>query len=450
MGNIPAVQGHPLFGSLREFRSDRAALQLRIAKEHDDIAMFRLGFFKALMMQSPALAHEVLATKSDCFVKTLGLTVFLRPMLGNGLLTSEHAYHARQRKLLAPAFAHRRVSSYAATMAERAARVTVPEGKTFDAAEMLMRLTLEIVGKTLFDVEIASEAEAFGESVTIAMETLMAQLGSLLPLPPAVPTPRNLRTRRAASKLDDIVYRIIGERRREGVDHGDLLGMLLATKDEDGVGLDDKQVRDEAMTFFLAGHETTANALAWTLYLLALNPQARTKMEAELDALGHDPSYDDLAKLPYTLAVLKESMRIFPPVYLLGRRCEKSTTIGGHFVKKNSILMINILGIHRREDLFPDPEVFRPERFLGDMEKQLPRSAYMPFGGGPRVCIGNHFALMEGHVLLATLLRRYRFDLASPHTPVQMEPLVTLRPRGGLMMKAVHRPASAIFSHASS
>lgn len=443
------VAGDPLIGSLREFRRDRTALQLKIAREHGDLARVRLGVFTPVMVQSPALAHEVLATKNDSFVKTLGLTVFLKPMLGEGLLTSEHGYHDRQRKLLAPAFAFRRVSSYAATMAERAARLKVPSGE-FDAAEMLMRLTLEIVGKTLFDVEVAGNADTFGEAVTVAMESFMAQITSLVPIPPQIPTPTNLRTRRAAKSLNDIVYRIIRDRRREGRDHGDMLGMLLETKDEAGVGLDDRQVRDEAMTFFLAGHETTANALAWTLYLLAKNPNARAKLEAEVDALGSDPSYEDLAKLPYTLAVLKESMRIYPPVYLIARRVFRDTTVGGHAMKKNQMAMVNVLGIHRRPDLYPDPLEFRPERFLDDAEKKLPRCGYMPFGAGPRICIGNHFAMMEGHVLLATMLRRHRFELADPRLEARMEPLVTLRPRGGLRMKAVQRPASAIFSQASS
>lgn len=200
----------------------------------------------------------------------------------------------------------------------------------------------------------------------------------------------------------------------------------------------DTQIRDEAMTLFLAGHETTANAMAWTLYLLAKNPAARERVEAEVDALGGPPAYDDLARLPFTLAALKESLRLFPPAYIIGRRATEALTIGDYAIRRSEIVFVNILGIHHRADLYPEPERFDPERFLGDAERELPRGAYIPFGAGPRVCIGNHFALMEGHVLLATLARRLRFELA-PDARIEMDPLITLRPRGGLPMRAVAR-----------
>jgi cytochrome P450 len=357
-------------------------------------------------------------------------------------LTSEGAVHTRQRKLLAPAFAHKRIASYAETMAERAARFAagVDDGAEIDAAEAMMKLTLEIVGKTLFDAELGSDASAVGEALTTIMRTTLIQLGSLVPMPPFVPSPTNLRNRRAVARLDKIVYRIIRERRAREVDRGDLLSMLLATRDEEGSAMTDKQVRDETMTLFLAGHETTANAMAWTLMLLAQNPDARAKVEAEVDALGRAPTYDDLKQLPYALAALKEAMRLYPPAYIVARRAIEPVTIGGHHVKKNTLVFVNILGIHHRPDVWPEPEVFRPERFLGDREKQLPRCAYVPFGAGPRICIGNHFALMEGHILLATILRRLRLDLVTS-APVESEPLVTLRPKGGLPMRATVRIA---------
>lgn len=449
MANTVTVPGHPILGNLREFRADRAEMQLRLAREYPEAARLRFGVVRALLIQSPALAYEVLATKNASFTKTPGLTTFLKPMLGTGLLTSEGEYHGTQRKLIAPAFAYRRVAAYASTMAERAEKVEIREGKTVDVADELMRLTLKIVGKTLFNVEVAEEADTFGSAVTIAMENVMTQLTSLVPLPPIVPTPRNLRTRRAAKSLDAIVYRIIADRRRHRGDRGDLLSVLLDARDEQGVGMTDREVRDEAMTLFLAGHETTANALAWALYLLAKNLDKRAKLEAEVDSLGHAPAYEELEKLPYTLAVLKESMRLYPPAYLIARRAIEPVTIGETHVKKNTIVMVNVLGIQRRADLFPEPESFAPERFLGDFEKQLPRCAYFPFGAGPRVCIGTHFALMEGHVLLAALLRRFRFDLVDPKAKIEMDSLVTLRPRGGVMMRTTQRPASARRSQAA-
>ncbi len=205
------------------------------------------------------------------------------------------------------------------------------------------------------------------------MECALAQLSSIVPVPPFVPTPTNLRNRRAVAQLDAILYRIIRERRAAGDDRGDLLSMLLATQDEDGGSMTDRQTRDEAMTLFLAGHETTANALSWALYLLAKNPEARARVEAEVDALGRVPSYDDLKLLPWTLAVLKETLRLYPPAYILARRVTEDVVIGRHLIKKHTIVLVNVLGIHRRTDLFPRPESFEPERFIDEAEKAFPR-----------------------------------------------------------------------------
>lgn len=433
---MPRIPGHPIVGHLRAFNRDRINMLLRVGREQPEIAAMRFGFVPSVMVTSPAIAHEMLATKQHAFVKSPGLAIFMRPLLGKGLLASERDFHTKQRKLLAPVFAHKRIASYATTMAERAARYasSLQDGKVIDAADDMMRLTLEIVGKTLFDTELSGSADEVGDALTIAMETSMAQLSSLVPLPPSVPTPTNLRNRKAVARLDAILYRIIQDRRAQGGDRGDLLSMLLATKDEAGAGMDDKQVRDEAMTLFLAGHETTANAMAWTLYLLAQHPDVRARLEEEVDALGRAPTYEDLKQLPYTLAVLKEAMRLYPPAYILSRRATEEVELGGHRLRKHTIVILNVLGIHRRADTFPDPERFDPTRFLNDAERSFPRCAYMPFGAGPRICIGNHFALMEGHVLLATIARRVRLDLVGPPN-VQMEPLVTLRPKGGIPMR---------------
>lgn len=442
---IPRVLGgHPVLGHLSSFRNDRAGIQLRIASEQPEIAKLRVGFIPTVMIGAPSLANEVLATKHASFVKSPGLAVFLRPLLGNGLLTSERELHTKQRRFLAPAFAHRRIAAYASTMADRAARFagSIADGSELDVSEAMMGLTLEIVGKTLFDAEVGADATEVGDAVTVAMECAVSQLSSLVPIPPFVPTRMNRKSRRAVAQLDAILYRIIRERRAQGGDRGDLLSMLLETKDEQGGTMSDQQLRDESMTLFLAGHETTANALSWTFYLLAKHPAARARVEAEVDALGHVPSYDELKQLPFTLAVFKEALRLYPPAYIIARRAVEDVVIGRHQIKKHTIVIVNVLGMHRRPELFPDPEAFDPSRFLGDAEKQLPRCAYMPFGAGPRVCIGNHFALMEGQVLLASLSKRLRFDLVS-NVPVAMEPLITLRPRGGVPMRATVREASA-------
>ncbi len=438
---VPRLAGHPLFGHLSSFQKDRVGMLLRVGETHPDIVELPMGIVRRLVIvTSPALANEVLVTKQSAFVKAPGLAIFFRPVLGDGLLTSEHGVHERQRRLLAPAFAPKRIAAYAGTMAERAQRFVsrLSDAQTVDISDAMMRLTFEIVGKTLFDAEVVGDADAVGDALTTAMEVAMGQLGSMVPVPPMIPTPKNLRYRRAVARLDEVIYRIVRERRAEQRDRGDVLSILTGARDEDGTTMTDRQVRDEAMTLFLAGHETTANALAWTFYLLARNPAVRARMEAELDELGRAPGYDDLKKLPYTLAVFKESMRLFPPAYVLGRRPLEDVVIGDHAVKRSSIVLVNIIGLHRRADIWRDASTFEPARFLGEKEKQLPRGAYMPFGAGPRVCIGNHFALMEGHILLATIARRVRFELTSAKD-AELEPLVTLRPRGGIATRVVVR-----------
>jgi cytochrome P450 len=453
MSNVASVQsqrvkpitrdrGAPLFGYLDDFKHDRIGLMLRIAKEHPEIVDMPMGVIRHVVtVTSPALANEILVTKQLSFVKSPGLGLFLKPVLGNGLLSSETPLHERQRKLLAPAFAHKRVASYASTMAAQTQTFLerIGDGEELDIADAMMRLTFGIVGKALFDTEVTGEdATNVGDAVSIAMEVAMEQLSSFIPIPPMIPTPMNLRYRAAVKRLDKVIFRVIDEHRKSGHDRGDVLSMLLEAKDEQGNAMSDQQIRDEAMGLFLAGHETTANALSWTFYLLAKHPEVREKMEREIDALGRAPDYDDLKALPYTLAVFKEAMRLYPPAYVLGRRPVHDVMIGDHRVSSTSIVMVNTIGIHHRADLWPDPYRFDPERFMGDREKQLPRCAYLPFGAGARVCIGNHFALMEGHVLLATIARRFRFALTSDQ-PVELEPLVTLRPKGGISMRASAR-----------
>jgi cytochrome P450 len=439
----PSAGGVPLLGHLLEFRRDRFELAQVIGRERTDLVSMRMGFFTILMASSGRVAHEVLVEKADDFVKSRGLSVFARPLLGDGLLTSEHAAHKRQRRMLAPVFAHKRIAAYGDVMvqktlaaAERIAlsRSRAGEGLSMDLAEEMMRLTLEIVGKALFDAELAGEASAVGEALTVAMRQMMDAMVRLVPTPPKVPTPGNLRLARAVRQLDDVVYGIIRERRSSGVDRGDMLGMLLATRDaDDGSGLEDREVRDQAMTILLAGHETTANALAWTFDLLGRHSDVREKVEREVDAVlqGRAATLADLPNLPYSLSVIKESMRLYPPAYMIGRRALREVTIGGARVEKGQVVIINVIGIHRRGDVFADPDRFDPERFTPEREKALPPNAYIPFGAGPRVCIGNHFALMEAHLVLATMCQGLRFNLVSS-VPRETDPLVTLRPKGGV------------------
>jgi cytochrome P450 len=444
---IPTIRGLPLVGSLFDFRDRRLELQRRLSRECGDIGMYHMGPVPVVALSAPELIQSALVENADAFVKSRGLGKFGRPIFGEGLLTSEGAFHKRQRKLLAPAFSHRRIASYAQTMAEYAEQGQWEwhDGEALDAAEEMMKITLAIVGRTLFDADVSGEAHAVGEALTDAMEYMVDSVSSLVTFPYRWPTPHNRKMHRAVARLDELVYRIIRERRAEGVDKGDVLSMLLLARDEeDGQGMDDRQVRDEAMTLILAGHETTANALAWAWHLLTLHPSIYDRVQGELDGAlaGRTPRMEDLPNLPYTLQVVKESMRLFPPAYVMGRKAIRDVEIGPYLFKRGSIVLINIFGMHHSPTYFRDPERFDPDRFELAAEKALPKGAYMPFGGGPRVCIGNHFALMEAQLILATIAQRTRFELIG-EPDIEAEPLVTLRPKGGVHVRVRRRTSPA-------
>jgi cytochrome P450 len=444
---VPHLDDNPIFGSLLRYREDRFGF-LKSLADRGEIVRARMGAFPLYIVTSAEIAHEALVEKDADFVKGVGLSLFARPLLGNGLLSSEGDFHRRQRKLMAPAFVQKRIAAYATEISVRteAAQRDWADGARLDVAEAMMHLTLEIVGKTLFDAEFGSDAAEIGEALTKAMEHIIGSLGSLVPIPPTWPTPRNRRNDATIARLDQIVYRVIREHREDRRDRGDFLSMLLLAQDEDdGSVMTDKQVRDEAMTIVLAGHETTANALAWTFYLLAQHPAARARLEHEVDAVlgGRSPTLADLPKLPYALQVFKEAMRLYPPAYVFARRPVRDVTLGGYAVAKGQMVVFNVAGMHRMARHYPEPNRFDPERFTPAAEKALPRQAYMPFGAGSRVCIGNHFALMEGQLVLAALAQRLRFDPLPGARSVDTESLVTVRPRGGLPMRVHRRAASA-------
>jgi cytochrome P450 len=440
---IPRLSTSGLLGSLPAFRKSRLDFQLLAMREHADIARTHFGPFEVLLIGAPELVHALLVTQADDFVKSYGLSLFARPILGDGLLTSEHALHRRQRRLLAPAFAKRQISDYAALMGERATQSLermLTAGKLDIGAES-MRVTLEIVGKTLFDTELADAASEVGKAVTDAMECVVGSMADAVPLPPFIPSPRNLKLARVKRRLDALVYALIRARRERASGSTDLLSMLLLARDDDGSGMSDRQIRDEVMTALLAGHETTANALTWTLILLARNPELRAEVESELDRVlqGAPPELSHLPSLPLTLATFKEALRLYPPVYLLGRRALRATDLCGYPVRKNQVVLVATYGMHRRADLYPDPERFDPRRFLPEHEERLPRQAFLPFGAGARTCIGNHFALLEGQLVLARWLARARFELSPSDQNIGLEPLITLRPKGPVWMRVTAR-----------
>jgi cytochrome P450 len=430
VSSVPHVPGLPLLGNLLAFRRDRLALQDTAARV-GPIARLMLGHIPVYVVTDADLAHEVLAEQSGAFKKSAGLQ-FLRPMLGDGLLLAEGDDHKRHRKLLAPAFAPKRLEKYGEVMVDETIKQLASwrHGQRRDLSHEMMEVTLAIAGRTMFGADVRGDAAQVSAALELGMRAQVANLRSPIQLGYEWPLPRHRQMRRAVKMLDEVVYRLIAEGRKRGTDRGDVLSILLLARDEDG-GLTDKQVRDEVMTLLLAGHETTANALTWTWFELGRHPDVLAKLADEVDALGDRAvTVEDLPKLPYHAAVIDEAMRVHPPVYMTGREAARDVVIGGHQLPKGSIVAVNIRGIHRRADYYPAPHAFLPERMMPDAKKARPRHHYLPFGAGPRICIGAHFALLEAQLALATMVQRIRVRLVSDR--IEPEPLVTLRPRGGM------------------
>ncbi len=432
VASVPAVPGLPVIGNLLEFRRDRLGLQDK-AMALGPVARLKLVHIPLYVVTDADLAHQVLVDDADAFKKSAGLQ-YLAPLLGEGLLTSEGATHKKHRKLLAPAFAPKRLAAYGETMvAETVTQLaTWRAGTEIDLSTEMMELTLAIAGKTMFAADVRSDAANVAKGLELAMRAMVESTTSPIRLGYEWPLPRHLRMRRAVQLLDDVVYRVIKEGRRLGTDRGDVLSMLLLAKDDDGSALTDAQVRDEVMTLLLAGHETTANMLTWTWYELGKNPGVLAQLEDEVQRVLGDRlvTVEDLAAMPYHLAVLEETMRLHPPAYMTSREALRDIEIGGHKLPERSIVGIYIRGLHRRADYFPAPLAFRPERMFADAKKLRPRHHYLPFGAGPRVCIGSHFALMEVQLVLATMVQRAKLRTLKSH--VVPEPMITLRPKGGM------------------
>jgi len=412
----------------------------RIACQYGDIAGLRVLNFKTIFINHPDLIEEVLVTNARKYSKGRVLRAN-RHVFGEGLLTSEGDFWLRQRRLAQPAFHRARIASYAATMVEYTHRMLDGwrGGEERDAHQEMMRLTLQIVGKTLFDADVERDAQEVGKSLELLLE-IGANFRRTMFVPHWLPTATNLRVKKEIAQIEKILYRIIAERRASGRDAGDLLSMLLAAQDEDGSRMTDRQLRDETITLFLAGHETTASTLSWTWWLLAQNPAVEAKLHAEVDAALGDraPSLDDLPKLVYTGHVITESLRLYPAAWGMARLAVEDHEIAGYPVTKGMGVAMAQWVVHRDPRWYDAPEEFRPERWEGDLMKRLPRFAYFPFGGGPRQCIGNTFALMEATLILATIARKFRLRLIANH-PVVPLASITLRPRHGVRVKLESR-----------
>jgi cytochrome P450 len=433
--------GFPL-SSLLDFRRDPLSFLTRVQRAHGDVAAFRFGPRRLYLLSHPDLVRDVFVTHHRNFIKSLALQR-ARVLLGTGLLTSEGEFHLRQRRMAQPAFHRDRVAALAATMADYAGRAAEGwrAGREMDVVREMNRLTLAIAGDTLFGADVEGEAEEVARALDAALgmfDRLTNPFGILLD---RLPLPGTIRLRRARAALDATIYGIIERRRASAVDRGDLLSLLLAARDDegDGGGMTDEQLRDEALTLFLAGHETTANALAWSWHLLAANPEAEARLHAEVDAVVGDrlPTADDYPRLPYTRAVFAESMRLYPPAWTVGREPLEDFAAGGYRIPAGTVVMMSPWVVHRDPRWWPDPERFDPGRWAPEAEAALPRFAYFPFGGGPRKCIGEGFAWMEGVIVLATLARRWRLR-PSPGAVVTTAPSITLRP-AGMRMRAEAR-----------
>ena len=413
-----------------------------LARTYGDVSSYRMAGEQLFLVNEPRLIRDVLVTHSRNFTKSRGLDRSKR-LLGQGLLTSEGAMHLRQRRLMQPAFHRDRVAGYGDLMVGYADRMrrAWADGATLDISREMNRLTLSIVGRTLFDVDVEQQAAAVGDALTAVMESFWMMMLPFAELLERLPVPKLRRARMARARLDAIIYRMIADRRTSGRDHGDLLSMLLAAQDEDdGGGMTDQQVRDEAMTIFLAGHETTANALTWTWYLLSTAPEVEATLHAEVGRVlqGRLPATADLPSLQYVERVVTESMRLYPPAWIIGRRAIDEYHLGEHVVPPRSILFMSPYVMHRDPRFYADPERFDPGRWTPELRAALPKFAYFPFGGGPRQCIGESFAWMELILLVATISQQWRLRLVPGH-PVVTQPLVTLRAKHGMRMTVEQR-----------
>lgn len=403
-----------------------------------DLSYWEFAGRKVFFLNHPDLIHEVLIERAANYRKNDLAQRSLRPFLGEGLLLSEGEHHRQQRKLMQPAFHARRIESYAQFMVEHAGNVigSWHAGEERDLAAEMMRMTLAIVGRTLLGVDVSADAQRVGQLVTTMLHLADETTRRLVQLPDWIPTARQRRGQRTVRELHALVQKIIDDRRQSGDDRGDLLSMLLLTRDESGAGMSDAQVRDEALTMILAGHETTANTLAWALSLLAKHPPIAAALAAEVATVlaGRLPTLADLPQLPLLDQVIKESLRLYPPAPVFTRQPIAATELGGYAISADATLVTAPYFLHRDPRFFAEPLRFWPERWAGGLERSLPRCAYFPFGAGPRVCIGQQFALLEARLLLALLVSRFRYTLA-PGQLVEEEAAVTLRPKNGLRMR---------------
>lgn len=445
----PGPRGRPLVGVLPEIRRDPLGFLARTHAAYGDVAAYRLGPIRSHLVAHPDGVRHVLQEHVKNYTKDHVSYGMVRWVVGDGLLTSQGETWLRQRRLAQPAFHRQRIAAMADMMVRRAEEMlerwgpAIGQGRAIDVGEEMMALALRIVGDALFGADVGPQTAAVSRNFNLLSDQVVTRFRTGNVLPPVLPTPYDRRWRAALREMDQVVYAIIAERRRRGEDSGDLLSMLmLAREEETGAQMDDRALRDEVITMLLAGHETTATALSWAWGLLDAHPAVAARLHAELDEVlaGRAPTAEDVPRLAYTRMVIDETMRLYPPVYILSRKVAAADTIGGYGIPAGSAVDISPYVTHRHPDFWPDPERFDPERFAPERAAGRHRHAYLPFSTGPRMCIGNGFALTEATLVLATVARGHRLRLAGGALPAP-EPLVTLRPRGGMPVVVERRVA---------
>lgn len=445
---MPCPPAKPILGHMTDFRGDMLGFLRRLAKDYNELVHLKLAHINVCYLFEAELVREVFVRRAKEFSKAdINVHIF-RKVFGNGLVISTGSFHAQQRKVMQPVFHHHRIQGYAPIITDYTAELMRGwrAGQMIDFHEEMMKLTMYIVGKALFDADMDSledEAQTVAEAIASNQKWLEKEFWLGFKVPFWLPTRGNRQMRRNNVALKEVLQPIVTAHRANPDQHKDLLTMLIAASEaERGEGgMSDEQLMDEVINLFSAGHETTSNALTFALYLLTRNTAVLRKLQAEVEGVlaGRAPTLDDLPALMYTEMVIKEAMRIYPPVWALQfREVRENTTLGGYQLKKGMIITAPIFGLHRNETYFPDPERFDPERFAPERAAGLPRYAYLPFGAGPHVCIGAQFAMMEAKLILAMLVQCFEFELADGYV-FELEPQVTMSVRHGLPVRLVGR-----------
>ena len=439
-------KGRAIIGHLAEFRADRLGFLAYCAKEYGDVVSLRLGPRPCLLLSDPPLIEKVFVSHAKHFIKHFGLRMY-KPVLGNGLVSSEGDFWRRQRKLAAPAFHTSRLADYSKTMLGATAQMLDEwEDGTHDIHAEMTRLTLDLACKTLFGPRAFADARVVGHALNESMDVIGSRMRRVIRAPLWFPTPGNVRLWRSIRTLNAIVERIIREGRAAvSEENTDLLSILLRAQDDDGSVMTDRQLLDEVRTLFVAGHETTALTLTYALYLLSDHPEIQQQLFDELHAAigSRLPVYADLPKLRMARNVIFESLRLYPPADILGRQAAEDCTIDGIHIRKHTNVFASAWVMHRDARFFPNPQRFDPDRWTDSFEKSLPRFAYFPFGGGPRVCIGQSFAITEATLVLAAICRQFSFAPA-PRFKLELWPAITLRPRNGMKLIVSRRKAEMV------